>query len=109
VASAIVTEIGGSTSHAAVVSRELGTPCVVGVGAGKLSVLAGKQVTVDGSTGEVFEGVLPLAPACEANNPDLATVLSWARERVPGTEGSPADLVAAAQQAARPEPVVAPG
>jgi pyruvate,orthophosphate dikinase len=111
VASAIVTEIGGSTSHAAVVSRELGTPCVVGVGSGKLADLAGKQVTVDGSTGEVFEGELPLAPCGEADNPELATLLRWARERAPGVEGTPAQIVEAAQRAAREhaEPVAARG
>ncbi|NMH98250.1 pyruvate, phosphate dikinase [Pseudonocardia acidicola] len=108
VSSAIVTEIGGSTSHAAVVSRELGTPCVVGVGAGKLAALAGKEVTVDGSSGEVFEGRLPMAPCGEADNPDLARLLAWARERVPGHEGTPAEIVAAAQQA-RLEPVSATG
>jgi pyruvate,orthophosphate dikinase len=60
VASAIITEIGGSTSHAAVVSRELGTPCVVGCGQGTLTPLAGQVVTVDGATGEILEGALPL-------------------------------------------------
>lgn len=99
VASAIVTEIGGSTSHAAVVSRELGTPCVVGVGRGALAALAGKEVTVDGSSGEVFEGSLPLAPCGEADNPELATLLSWARDRVPGFDGTPVEIIASAQKA----------
>ena len=45
---AIVTEIGGATVHAAVVSRELGRPCVVGCGAGTVDSSTGRQVTVDG-------------------------------------------------------------
>lgn len=52
----IVTEYGGATSHAAVVSREIGRPCVVGCGAGTLDRLAGQEVTVDGSTGRVWLG-----------------------------------------------------
>jgi pyruvate,orthophosphate dikinase len=41
----ILTEIGGATSHAAVVSREFGLPCVVGWGEGTLMYLAGRSVT----------------------------------------------------------------
>lgn len=74
---AILTEIGGSTSHAAVVSRELGTPCVVGCGSGSLQQLAGRDVTVDGSTGEVFDGVLEIASGDDADNPALATLNEW--------------------------------
>ena len=55
-AAAIVTERGGRTCHAAIVSRELGIPCVVGA-SGALSKLAvGTLVTVDGSKGIVYEG-----------------------------------------------------
>ncbi len=54
-ASAIVTERGGRTCHAAIVSRELGIPCVVGV-AGATSLEPGKLVTVDGSGGRIYEG-----------------------------------------------------
>lgn len=53
---AIVTEYGGATSHAAVVSREIGRPCVVGCGAGTVDLLVGQVVTVDGSTGRVWLG-----------------------------------------------------
>jgi len=57
-AAAIVTDTGGMTSHAAIVSRELGVPCVVGA-AGATSVLKeGQIVSVDGSSGVVYEGVL---------------------------------------------------
>ncbi len=78
VAQAIITEIGGSTSHAAVVSRELGTPCVVGCGKGTLATLVGRTVTVDGTNGEILEGVLPLA---DTHGPEYeaATLLrEWA-------------------------------
>jgi pyruvate,orthophosphate dikinase len=79
VSAAIVTEIGGATSHAAVVSRELGTPCVVGCGSGTVAKLTGRQVTVDGTTGEVFDGLLPLAPAGEDQIPELARIAAWSR------------------------------
>jgi len=53
---AIVTERGGRTSHAAIVSRELGTPCVVGA-QGAVTILTNTQiVTVDGSQGKIYEG-----------------------------------------------------
>lgn len=78
VASAIITEIGGSTSHAAVVSRELGTPCVVGCGRGKLAELAGRVVTVDGTTGEIFDGVVPLSDGRGPEHSAAETLRSWA-------------------------------
>ncbi|MBM2826808.1 MAG: hypothetical protein HW403_872 [Dehalococcoidia bacterium] len=57
-AASIVTERGGRTAHAAIVSRELGIPCVVGV-EGATRVLRPKQmVTVDGTWGKIFEGIL---------------------------------------------------
>ena len=55
---AIVTERGGRTAHAAIVSRELGIPCVVGT-EGAMTVLTERQViTVDGSRGKIYEGKL---------------------------------------------------
>ncbi len=55
-ASAIVTEHGGRTSHAAIVSRELGIPCVVGV-ENALKILSRKTVvTINGTTGEIYAG-----------------------------------------------------
>lgn len=53
---AIVTERGGRTSHAAIVSRELGIPCVVGAKGCKKLLKDGLVITVNGSTGEVFRG-----------------------------------------------------
>jgi pyruvate,orthophosphate dikinase len=61
VVAGIVTEIGGATSHAAVVSRELGVPCIVGCGSGVIVGLAGKLVTVDAGAGRVLEGKLEAA------------------------------------------------
>jgi pyruvate,orthophosphate dikinase len=60
---AILTEIGGATSHAAVVSRELDVPCIVGCGSGSLTALEGQTVTVDAIAGEVLAGALPVAEA----------------------------------------------
>ena len=54
----LMTEQGGSTSHAAVVSRELGRPCVVGCGSNTVTALAGQRVTLDGATGRVWAGNL---------------------------------------------------
>jgi pyruvate,orthophosphate dikinase len=56
VAEAVITERGGSTSHAAVVGRQIGLPCVVGCGDGVIDRLRGKLVTVDGTRGTVHEG-----------------------------------------------------
>lgn len=91
-AAAVVTEVGGSTSHVAVVSRELGRPCVVGCDSGTVDRLRGRAVTVDGATGEVLEGILPLAAADPAGDADLAVLLDWARAAGRG------DLLAAADQ-----------
>lgn len=55
-ASAIVTEQGGATSHAAIVSREMGLPCVVGAGNATELLKNGITVTVDGGAGAVYEG-----------------------------------------------------
>jgi len=55
---AIVTERGGRTAHAAIVSRELGIPCVVGAD-GAMTTLTDRQViTVDGSRGKIYDGKL---------------------------------------------------
>ena len=62
VASAIVTEQGGKTSHAAIVSRELGVPCVVGTGNATRVIKTGQPITVSSAEGEhgfVYQGILP--------------------------------------------------
>ncbi|TRZ65030.1 MAG: phosphoenolpyruvate synthase [Spirochaetia bacterium] len=60
IASAIVTDKGGRTSHAAIVSRELGIPCVVGSGSATRKIKTGQTVTVDttSSEGVVYDGAL---------------------------------------------------
>lgn len=55
-ASAIITDQGGQTSHAAIVSRELGVPCVVGTKEATTKLKDGILVTVNGQTGQVFLG-----------------------------------------------------
>ncbi len=55
-AAAIVTDKGGRTCHAAIVSRELGIPCVVGTERATQILTPGQEVTVDGSRGRVYEG-----------------------------------------------------
>lgn len=80
-ARAIITETGGSTSHAAVVSRALGLPCVVGCGAGNLATLSGRAVTVDGALGRIFEGLLEVVVPDEASDERLALLTRWARAR----------------------------
>jgi pyruvate,orthophosphate dikinase len=81
----ILTSTGGMTSHAAVVARGMGTPCVAGakdvavlgksMTAGGKTFQEGDWITIDGSTGEVYEGKLPLV------NPgiskDMNIFLSW--------------------------------
>ncbi len=55
-AAAIVTDHGGMTSHAAIVSRELGVPCIVGTNDATKVLKSGDVVTVDGGKGEIFLG-----------------------------------------------------
>jgi pyruvate,water dikinase len=57
-AGAIVTDKGGVTCHAAIVSRELGIPCVVGTENGTKLMITGKEYTVDSRSGVVYEGAL---------------------------------------------------
>lgn len=79
----IVTEVGGATSHAAVVSREIGTPAVVGCGSGVAAALRGKSITVDGAEGEVREGILELTEWSEDDTPDLRELSDIARRLSP--------------------------
>ena len=61
-AAAIVTDHGGTTSHAAIVSRELGLPAVVGTGDASRTIPEGQELTVScaaGDRGTVYEGTLP--------------------------------------------------
>jgi pyruvate,orthophosphate dikinase len=86
----ILTARGGMTSHAAVVARGMGKPCVAGCSAlmidysqGTLTVdgkkyKEGDELTIDGGTGEVIEGIVPTIDAAITN--DFATFMSWADE-----------------------------
>lgn len=55
---AIVTDEGGMTCHAAIVSRELGTPAIVGTRKGTQTLTNGQMITVDGEKGLIYEGVI---------------------------------------------------
>lgn len=61
IASAIITDKGGVTSHAAIVSRELAIPCIVGTENATKVMKTGKEYTVDSRNGIVYEGVIPEA------------------------------------------------
>ena len=82
-ARAVVTAAGGATSHAAVVSRSLGVPCVVGCDEGVGATLAGREVTVDGKAGRVFDGALPVSVPSETDDPYLREIAGWARAAAP--------------------------
>ncbi|MBD3262995.1 phosphoenolpyruvate synthase, partial [Candidatus Woesearchaeota archaeon] len=60
-AAAIVTDEGGITSHAAIVSREMGVPCVVGTKEATQKLKDGDEITVDGSKGLVYKGKVEVA------------------------------------------------
>jgi pyruvate,water dikinase len=66
---AVVTESGGTTCHAAIVSRELGVPCVVGVHDATRVLSDGDAVTVDGSSGTVTPGATTPAAPSAAHDP----------------------------------------
>lgn len=88
----ILTSEGGATSHAAVVARQFGVPCVVGASAVKIDldkrlmtvgekiVREGEWISVDGTTGEVFIGKVDMnAPSLDEQT-DLLKLLKWADE-----------------------------
>ncbi|MBF6605484.1 MAG: pyruvate, phosphate dikinase [Chloroflexi bacterium] len=92
VAEGILTARGGATSHAAVVARQIGKPCVAGcaelvVDYGSKAARSsesgatfaeGDSISVDGSTGEVFLGALPTVSARYEDQEELQTILGWA-------------------------------
>ena len=78
-AAAIVTDSGGMTCHAAIVSRELGIPCVVGTGEATKRLRDGELVTVDATHGVVTEGVAPVAspaPGLDTASPNGRVALA---------------------------------
>lgn len=76
-ANGIVTDEGGVTCHAAIISRELGIPCVVGTGDATTTLKEGSEVTADGKKGLVYKGILKSneAPEASANVQVAATPL----------------------------------
>lgn len=90
VAQGILTSRGGATSHAAVVARGLGKPCVAGVEALQIDlegrafsangqiVREGEFLSIDGGSGEVFLGQIPTTQPRFEDEKDLQTLLSWA-------------------------------
>ncbi|MBX9700917.1 MAG: pyruvate, phosphate dikinase, partial [Acetobacteraceae bacterium] len=104
-AKGILTTRGGMTSHAAVVARGMGRPCVAGAGgvtvdyagqalmAGGQVVQAGETITLDGATGEVFLGAVAMIEPKLSG--DFATLMEWAdkvrRLRVRANAETPLD------------------
>ncbi|MFI5225707.1 MAG: pyruvate, phosphate dikinase [Candidatus Limnocylindrales bacterium] len=94
VAQGILTARGGATSHAAVVARQIGKPCVAGcaelvvdyaTGSARstetnVSFAEGDWISVDGATGQVFQGRIPTVSARFEDQPELQKVLGWADE-----------------------------
>ncbi len=91
-AKGILTSEGGATSHAAVVARQFGVPCVCGASdikidqkarqfsAGGQTIKEGDAVSIDGATGEVFAGEISTVTPQFGEQKDLITLLSWADE-----------------------------
>ena len=91
-AKGVLTARGGATSHAAVVARGLGLPCVAGtegirvneeehlfrVVGGDTVVREGDDISIDGATGEVFAGIIKTVAPDYEKETDLRTLLSWA-------------------------------
>jgi pyruvate, orthophosphate dikinase len=108
-AAGVLTAHGGMTSHAAVVARGMGKPCVAGcedlsidVSAGTLRIgthdlRAGDVITIDGGSGRVILGSVPLVPPALDEN--FATILEWAdgvrRLRVRANADTPEDAAKA--------------
>jgi pyruvate, water dikinase len=71
-AAAIVTDSGGMTCHAAIVSRELGIPCLAGTAKATKELHDGQEVTVDAGAGTVTEGITAPAASPPASDEDAA-------------------------------------
>ncbi len=88
----ILTSEGGATSHAAVVARQFGVPCIVGASqididmvkremtCNGITVREGEMISLDGTTGEVFVGVMPLTAVDVTEQKELMALLEWANE-----------------------------
>jgi len=88
----ILTSEGGATSHAAVVARQFGIPCIVGASAlvldlekrsltaNGITVQEGDWISIDGTTGEAFLGQIPTSMPSFGEQQELLTLLGWADE-----------------------------
>jgi pyruvate, orthophosphate dikinase len=104
-AAGIITTRGGMTSHAAVVARGMGRPCVVGaasvqieleretLSSGGETLSKGEVVTIDGSTGQIIKGRVPMREPTLSS--DFVTLMGWAdrfrRMKVRANADTPAD------------------
>jgi len=92
-AKGILTQTGGTASHAALVARGMGRPCVVGASsidvdvrkrmfsANGMTIKEGEEITIDGTTGEVYVGKVPTIEAQSLNKHKAASaILRWADE-----------------------------
>lgn len=91
-AKGILTSEGGATSHAAVVARQFGVPCIVGASSVQIdmtkrlmvcngvTVKEGEWISVDGTTGEAYVGKIDLTTPSFEEQTDLLTLLKWADE-----------------------------
>ncbi|MEA2644288.1 MAG: pyruvate, orthophosphate dikinase, partial [Chloroflexota bacterium] len=90
-AKGILTQTGGTASHAALVARGMGRPCIVGASAisvdvrkrqftaGGTTIKEGEQITIDGTTGDVYVGNVPTIEARSLNkHPAASSILRWA-------------------------------
>lgn len=75
-AAAIVTDTGGRTSHAAIVSRELGIPAVVGTGTATHDLKTGQVVTVNGASGKIYKGKVASPLAKDAPGQPVKTAMA---------------------------------
>ncbi|MGQ9833964.1 MAG: pyruvate, phosphate dikinase [Candidatus Villigracilaceae bacterium] len=88
----VLTSEGGATSHAAVVARQFGIPCVVGANMIKIDlekrqmtigekvIKEGEWISVDGTTGKVYAGKIPTSAPSLEEQTELMTILQWADE-----------------------------
>lgn len=90
---AIVTERGGRTSHAAIVSRELGIPAIVGTEGALTKLKDGMKITVNGSAGEIYEGVVELPSSHPSTTPSSEHLTTATKVYVNLAEPSRAEIV----------------
>jgi pyruvate,orthophosphate dikinase len=88
----VLTSEGGATSHAAVVARQFGIPCIVGastikidldsrtMSVGAITLKEGDWISMDGTSGRVFAGKIPMSTPSLEEQTELMTLLKWADE-----------------------------